>query len=167
MPMRIVINTRFLLPGRLEGLGGYTHEVARRLVALRPSDEFIFLFDRPFDPAFVYDERVTPVVVRPPARHPVLWWWWFEQSLPRVLARYRADVFLSPDGYCSLRTACPTIMVTHDLAHLHYPDQIPWLVRSYYDHFVPRFLQRAERIVAVSEYTRRDIIRQCGIAGGK
>jgi glycosyltransferase involved in cell wall biosynthesis len=165
--MRIAINTRFLLPGRLEGLGGYTHEVARRLIALRPADEFIFLFDRPFDQQFIYGNRVQGVVVRPPARHPVLWWWWFEHRLPAVLRRVRADVLLSPDGYCSLRAGTPTIMVTHDLAHRHYPTQIPRLVRAYYNYFVPRYLRRAERIVTVSEYTRQDIQRQYGIPAAK
>lgn len=161
--MRIAINVRFLLKDRLEGIGWYTHEVVRRMVAQHPEHEFLFFFDRPYDPAFVFGPNVTPVVAHPPARHYVLWWWWYEMSLPYLLRKYRADVFFSPDGYCSLRSAVPTVMVTHDIAHVHYPDQIPGWARHYYHRYVPLYLQRAERIVTVSEFVRQDIVRHYNI----
>lgn len=161
--MRIAVNARFLLPGRMEGIGRFTWEVARRLVDRFPDDEFIFLFDRPFDSAWLPSGNVKPVVAAPPARHPLLWYAWFEWAVPMALQRHRADVFFSPDGYCSLRSSVPTVMVTHDLAHLHFPEAVPGLVRRYYQYFVPKFLERAERIVAVSEYTARDIELQYGI----
>jgi glycosyltransferase involved in cell wall biosynthesis len=155
--MRIAVNTRLLLANRMEGIGRFTHEVAQRLVARRPADEFIFLFDRPFDARYVYTPQVRPLVVPPPARHPLLWYLWFEAAVPYVLNRQRADVFLSMDGYCSLRTTVPTVLVTHDIAHVHYPDQIPGLARQYYDYFVPRYLKKADQIVTVSEFCRQDI----------
>lgn len=165
--MRIAVNTRFLLKDRLEGIGWYTHEVLRRLVAAYPEHDFIFFFDRPYDPTFIFGPNVTPVVLFPPARHYVLWWWWFEMALPRALRRYRADVLLSFDGYCSLRSLVPTVMVTHDIAHVHYPGQIPAWARIYYNRFVPKYLHRAERVVTVSEFVRRDIIEHYRIPGEK
>jgi glycosyltransferase involved in cell wall biosynthesis len=165
--VRIAVNTRFLLPGKLEGIGWFTWEVTRRLVARYPDWEFIFLFDRPYDPAFICGPNVTPVVVPPTARHPVLWWAWFEVSLPIVLRRYRPDVFFSPDGYCSLAARTPTVMVTHDIAHVHFPAQVPALVRRYYDYFVPRYLQRAERLITVSQFSKNDIVEHYGIDPAK
>jgi glycosyltransferase involved in cell wall biosynthesis len=161
--MKIAVNTRFLLPGRLEGIGRYTLEVVQRLAVCRPEDEFIFFFDRPWDPAFITAPNITPVAVFPPARHPFLWYLWFELALPKQLERYKPDVFISLDGYCSLRARTPTLMVIHDIAHIHYPKQIPWLVRSYYDFFIPRYLQRANRIVTVSHFSKSDIVQQYGI----
>ncbi|MCB9082591.1 MAG: glycosyltransferase family 4 protein [Lewinellaceae bacterium] len=157
--MRIAINTRFLLPGRLEGIGWYTWEVVRRLVENHPDDEFLFLFDRPFAPEFIPPGRVTAHQVFPPARHPLLWWWWFEMSLPRVLKAWGAEVFFSPDGYGSLRSGVPTVLVTHDLAFNHFPAQVPPLVRHYYQYFTPRYLERAQRVLTVSEYVRGDILQ--------
>lgn len=165
--MRIAINARFLLPGKLEGIGWFTWEVTRRLVERHPDWEFIFLFDRPYDPSFICGPNVKAVVAPPPARHPLLWWAWFEIAVPWVLRRYRADLFFSPDGYCSLRADTPTLMVVHDIAHVHYPDQVPPLVRQYYHHFVPRYLQRAERIITVSQFSKSDITRQYGINAAK
>lgn len=161
--MRIAVNTRFLLPNRLEGLGWFTHEVVRRMVAQHPEHEFIFLFDRPFDQGFVFGPNVHPVQVFPPARHPLLWYWWFEWSLPRVFRKYKPDVFFSPDGYLSLKSPIPTVMVTHDIAHTHFPDQVPGLVGRYYDYFVPRYLQKAQQLVTVSEFVKNDIVETYGV----
>lgn len=165
--MRIAVNTRFLLPGKLEGIGWFTHEVVRRMVARHPEVEFLFLFDRPYDPAFVYGPNVRPIVAPPPARHPLLWYWWFEWTIPFVLKKYGADLFFSPDGYCSLRSSCPTLMVIHDIAYAHFPEQVPGWVGRYYRHFAPRQLRRADRIIAVSEATHRDVVHTYGIDPGK
>ena len=165
--MKIGINARFLLKGKLEGIGWYTFEVLRRLVEAHPEQKFVFFFDRPFDPSFVFAENVQAIVLRPPARHPVLWYLWFEWALPAALKKQQIDVFFSPDSYLSLRTSVPTVMVVHDIAHLHFPQEIPFLVRRYYEYFIPRFLRKAERVIAVSEYTRQDVIKHYAIPAEK
>jgi glycosyltransferase involved in cell wall biosynthesis len=156
--MRIAVNARFLLPGKLEGLGWYTHELARRMALAHPEDEFIFFFDRPYDPAFVYAENVRPVVVFPPARHPLLWYCWFEWALPHFLRRFQPDVLFSPDAYLSLRSKIPTVLTVHDLLPLQHPEQVPWGPRVFYRHFLPKYIQKAEAVVTVSEYTRQAIL---------
>lgn len=165
--MKIAINTRFLLKNRLEGIGLYTHEVARRLVEQHPEHEFLFFFDRPFDPDFVFGKNVTPIVLFPPARHPFLFVWWFEWSVARAIRAYRPDVFLSPDNFMSLSTGVKTVLVTHDLSYLHFPHHVSRLQLAYYRFFSPRFNQKAKRIVAVSDFTKNDLVRQYGIAPEK
>ncbi|MBK8491580.1 MAG: hypothetical protein IPL49_12035 [Saprospirales bacterium] len=39
--MQIAVNARFLLPGKLEGIGWYTYEVVRRMAAAHPEDTFL------------------------------------------------------------------------------------------------------------------------------
>jgi glycosyltransferase involved in cell wall biosynthesis len=158
--MRIAVNTRILLKNKLEGVGLFTHEVLRRLAEQHPEDEFIFFFDRPFDPSFIYGKNVTPVVLFPPARHPFLFVWWFEWSVARALKKFQPDVFLSPDNFLTLRTDVKTVLVTHDLAHAHFPDQLPFFQKKYYQFFAPKFNRQAGRIVAVSEFTKQDLVDQ-------
>lgn len=165
--MRIAVNTRFLLKGKLEGIGWYTYEILKRMVDAHPEDDFFFLFDRPYDQKFVFAANVTGIVVSPPARHPVLWYLWFEVAIPRILKKVKADVFFSPDGYCSLRSKVPTLMTMHDLAYLHYPEQIDSLTERYYRYFVPRFLNRAEKVATVSDYVKNDIIKSLQIPADK
>ncbi|MCO6482316.1 MAG: glycosyltransferase family 4 protein [Flavobacteriales bacterium] len=165
--MRIAVNTRLLLPGKLEGIGWFAHETLRRITAAHPEHRFIYFFDRPYDARFVHGPNVTPVVLPPPTRHPILYRIWFNRMLPRALRKHRADIFLSPDGYLSLRTPVPQVAVIHDLNFEHFPDDLPRAYSRYYRSFFPRFAQMAARIVTVSEFSRQDIIRTYGVPGDK
>ena len=91
--MRIAVNTRLLLKGKLEGIGWFTYQTLERMVKDHPEHEFFFFFDRPYDPAFVFAPNVTPVVVHPQARHPILFYIWFEWSIPYMLRKYKIDLF--------------------------------------------------------------------------
>jgi glycosyltransferase involved in cell wall biosynthesis len=165
--MRIGVNARFLISGRIDGFGRYSEEVIRRLVETHPTDEFILFFDRPFDERFVFGKNVTPVVLRPPARHPLLFIVWFEWSIRRALKKYKVDVFFSPDGYLSLTSKVPQVGVIHDINFEHYPKDLPFTARHYLRTFFPRFARKATHIVTVSGYSRQDIIDTYGISPEK
>lgn len=168
MPVKtIAVNTRFLLSKRLEGIGRFTLETLQRITKNHPEYRFVFLFDRPYSPEFIFSENIEPRVLFPPARHPLLWYAWFEWAVPLALRQVKADVFLSTDGYCSLSTPVKTAMVVHDLAFEHYPEQVPFLPRKYYLHFSEKYAKRANMLAAVSEYTKQDIITSYGIPANK
>ena len=155
--MIIAVNTRFLLAGYLEGYGYFIHECFKRITHDHPEHQFIFIFDRPFDPRFIYEKNVTPVVIGPPARHPVLWKWWYDVKIPQVLKKYKADIFVSADGFCSLTTSVPQCLVIHDLAFLHHPAFIKKSHLIFYKRYTPRFLKKAGSIATVSAFTKADI----------
>ena len=165
--MRIGVNTRVLLKHRMEGVARYTYEIMKRMVLAHPEDEFYFFFDRDYDDEFLFADNVMGIIVTPQARHPLLWFTWFELSIPKVLEQYQIDVFFSPDTYLSLRSDVPTLLTCHDLAYIHYPKHIPSLVRNYYKYYFPKFHERADHIMAVSETTKKDIMHQYGIEANK
>ncbi len=152
---------------RLEGLGWYSFQIIKRIVESQPEHDYYFLFDREPHKEFLFHPSIKPIVVRPQARHPFLWYLWFEWSVPGILKQYEIDLFLSPDGFCSLKAECPQIMIVHDLAHEHYPDQVPFLVGKYYHYFVPKYIEKADYIFAVSQATKDDIIRHYAVREDK
>ncbi|MEE9437908.1 MAG: glycosyltransferase family 1 protein [Saprospiraceae bacterium] len=156
--MRIAVNTRELLKNRIEGIGRYIFETTKRMVESHPEDQFYFFFDRPYDRSFIFADNVTPIVLHPQARHPILWYLWFEWSVPYYLKKLKIDVFYSGDTYASLRTNVPTLLICHDIAYKHYPDHVRKSHLKYYRRNFPKFHHKAQHIVAVSEYTRKDII---------
>lgn len=155
--MRIAINTRFLLPTKMEGFGWYTYEVCKRLVEMHPEHMFIFFFDRPYDPKFIFGKNVEPVVVNPPARHPILFYIWFEWSIKRALKKHKADLFFSPDGYLSLGSDVKQIGVIHDINFEHHPEDLPKSALNYLKKYFPKFARKADHIITVSEYSKQDI----------
>lgn len=157
--MIIAVNTRMLLKGKLEGIGSFTRETLLRMTRNHPEHQFIFIFDRPYDDEFIFSANVIPVVVSPPTRHPILWYIWFEWRIPSILRKYKADLFLSPDGYLSLRTKVKQLAVIHDINFAHRPKDLPFFYAAYYNFFFPRFARRAKRIATVSYYSKEDIVR--------
>jgi len=162
--MRIAVNTRLLLHGKLEGIGWFTFENLKRITKEHPEHEFIFIFDRPNSDEFIFSDNIKPVVAFPPSRHPVLWYLFFDWAIPRVLSRYKADIFLSPDGWLSLRTKVPSLPVIHDLNFFHNPQWISPVSRAYFNYFFPRFIQKASRIATVSEFSKKDISTRFNIS---
>ncbi|UYZ64664.1 glycosyltransferase family 4 protein [Hymenobacter weizhouensis] len=162
--MHLAVNTRFLLPGdQLEGIGRFTFETLRRMVAAHPEHTFHFLFDRPYDARYLFGPNVVPHVLFPPARHPFLFVAWFEGAVAAWLRRHRPAVFLSPDGFTTLNTHVPRVTVMHDLAFEHFPQDVGLVQRKYYHFFAPRFARASQRVVAVSEATRQDLVRTYGL----
>ncbi len=137
------------------------------MVLAHPEAQFYFFFDRPFNPKFVFGTNVTPVVLYPPARHPFLFYIWFEISVNRALSKIKPDVFLSTDGLTCLRTNVPRVTVIHDLAFEHYPKDLGFIVRKYLRLFTPRIARSSERVVAVSEFTKQDIVKRYGLSSEK
>ncbi|NQU34950.1 MAG: glycosyltransferase family 4 protein [Bacteroidetes bacterium] len=165
--MKIAVNTRLLLKNKLEGIGWFTYESLKRIVLSHPEHQFYFIFDRPTNDEFIFADNVTPVVIGPPARHPILHYIWFEISLPRALKKINPDVFVSPDAYLSLASKYSDLIVIHDLNFEHFPEHMQWLVRKYYTYFTPRYAKKAKRIATVSEFSKNDIIKQYGIDPNK
>jgi len=165
--LRIAINARFLIEGKMEGIGYSCWELYRRIIEINPQHTFILFFDRPFSNKFTSFKNVIPVCLHPPARHPILWFIWFEWSIPGALKKWKADLFFSHDGFTSLRTNIPVFLTIHDLAFLPYPKQIPFLVYHYYRFFTPLYLNKASHIFTVSNFVKEDIQLKYGINPSK
>ena len=78
---RIALNARLLISGKLEGTGRFTHQCFKRLVASRPNDDFLLIFDRTPSEEFIFGDIVEMVSFRPPARRPLLFDIWFDYSV--------------------------------------------------------------------------------------
>ena len=156
----IAVNTRLLLPGGVEGIGRFSIEILKRMVKNHPETQFSFFFDRPFDEKYIFGPNVTPYKLFPPSRHPILFIWYFEWSVARKLRQLKPDVFFSPDGYLSLRSPVPQVPVFHDLAFERFPEDVKKSEAWHYQRFYPRYAKAAARIIAVSEYTKQDIVER-------
>jgi len=165
--LKIAVNTRLLIKNKLEGIGWFSYETLSRIVKQHPEHDFYFIFDRPYDPSFVFAPNVKAIVAPPQARHPVLYFIWFEFVIPHILKKISADLFLSPDGYLSLRSKIKQISVIHDLSFEHYHEDLPWFESWYYRKVFPKYAHKAIRIATVSDFSKSDIIKHYHIDAKK
>ena len=165
--MRIAVNTRLLLKDKLEGIGWYTYETLSRIVKAHPEHDFYFIFDRPYSKEFIFAKNVTPIVLGPPTRHPILWYIWFELRLPKLLKKHNIDLFLSTDGFLSLTSKVPSVAVIHDVNFEHHPKDLKFTHSLFYRFFFKKYAHKAKRLVTVSEYSKSDISKFYGLSEAK
>lgn len=160
--MRIVINARLLIPGKLDGIGWFIYETCRRMIDAHPDVEFHFLFDRRPPLNLFSSPNVKMNQVFPPARRPFLFDLWFNWSIPGVLKRIGADVFVSPDGLGSIKCPCPQVVVVHDINFERYPEDLPPSYMSYLRRTTYDLVKSGAVIATVSEFSKREIAEVYG-----
>ena len=62
---------------------------------------------------------------------------------------------------------CPTVVTIHDLSYLAHPEWLSARVRLQLRLLIPPSLRRAARVVAISEFTKRDLIARYGTPADK
>ena len=161
--LRIAVNTRLLVPNKLEGIGRFSFETLKWLVLKHPEVDFVFYFDRPVPEEFIFAENVVGKHLWPPARRTFLFDWWFNRSVAKQLKKDQADLFLSPDGFASMRSDVKQLLVIHDLNFEHFPELLPEKIATYYRARFPKFAHKAKRIATVSNFSKSDIHRCYGV----
>ena len=81
---------------------------------------------------------------------------WYLGALPLLASR--ADVLHCPTFRAPVRTHVPLIVTFHDLAVLRHPETFNRWTRSYSRHALPRVARAARRLIAVSEFTKRELL---------
>jgi glycosyltransferase involved in cell wall biosynthesis len=155
--MRIVINSRFLTPGKQEAYGYFMQEVFCRIANNNPQHEFYFLFDGADDKTVIASANIHHITIKPITNHPLLYRFWYNWQLPALLKKLKADVLVSADGLCSFATKLPQCLVVHDLAFIHEPHLLAKSHQRYYKKNTPLSFRKARTIVTVSEFLKQDI----------
>lgn len=82
---------------------------------------------------------------------------WLETGLRKHLDSPQT-LFFSPIPEAPVSINCRLGLVVHDLTALRYPNLVSHKYYFYFRHVVPRLLQRAELIVAISNSTKNDLL---------
>ncbi len=84
---------------------------------------------------------------------------WYLGLLPRRAGRAGARVLHCPTFRAPLRSRVPIVVTVHDVAVLREPRYFPRWSRTYGRAVVPRVLRAAARVIAVSEFTAREVVK--------
>lgn len=161
--IKIAVNARMLLPSKTEGINRVAYEILNRICVNNPDVHFYFLFDRNFSQEFIFAKNITPIILSPQARHPLLWYIWFEYSVSSILKKLKPNLFFSPDGWIPLKVNIKKVNIIHDINFVHYPKDFPFFYRKYLNYFFPLFAKKSEKIITVSKFSKNEIIKYFNI----
>ena len=92
---------------------------------------------------------------------------WEQVGLPLRLRRLKPDLVHAPNCFLPLRRPCPGVVTIHDLAFEAFPDDFSRRTGAKFRSFTPRAARSAERVITVSEFTRRDVCERYGVGPEK
>lgn len=162
--MKIAVNCWILRNKLIDGIGNFTIETLRPLIAAHPEIEFQILCDKNFTEAYFDFPNVTKHHIFPPYRHPILYLFYMEFAVGAFLKKHKPDLFLSMEGFLCLQAKCKQLPVIYDLNFEHQPKDLPLRNRLYFRNFYPKFARKATRIATISEYSKEDIHKTYGIS---
>ncbi len=86
-------------------------------------------------------------------------------SIERTFAALQPDAVLFPQqSVFPRRVPVRAVLTVHDLLHLAHPEVLSSFDRVFRAAIYGRSLRRAERIIAISDFTRRELVERCGVA---
>ena len=121
-----------------------------------PENRYLVFLSRPEDHLRCFPNIHQQVI---PLRNRFLVRVWAQLTMPLLLTREGVDLLHSMKNLSIFGAPCPIIVTVNDLTHIVWRQFYPWLDGFYWQHIQPRLLQRAARIIAISENTRQDLLR--------
>jgi len=158
--MRIGVDAR-LVHYQQAGIAQYTLRLLQGLAQIGGEDEFLVLQHHKDREPYIAHERFTRCPGFTPSHHRLESYLLAAELIPLGL-----DVFHSPDFIPPRKTRYKCVITVHDLNFLVYPHFLTSDAARYYGQ-IDQAVRRADRIIAVSESTRRDIVRLIGAPENK
>lgn len=93
--------------------------------------------------------------------------WWEQMQLPAALAADRPDVLFAPAYTAPLRTRVPVVLTIHDLSFVAHPEWFSWREGLRRRWVTRQAARRAAAVIAVSEFSRQEILNRFGLPAAR
>jgi glycosyltransferase involved in cell wall biosynthesis len=164
--MRIALDGSSLL-GPRTGVGWHTAELLDAMADLAPNDQFdVFPISWRTARRLELASHPNVAVVRRFAPARPLRELWDRVPFPPLEWFIRADVFHATNFLAPPTRRMPTVVTVHDVGFVRFPELVGPREREL-TRLAPRSLRRAAAIIAVSEFTRRELLEWLPDLAGK
>ncbi len=165
--MHIAIDVRSLMEGRHSGVEEYTTRMIDAMSNTRPRHHYHLFYNAAKGVALPqFRENVSVHAFRYPNKlfntSQLLFHW---PKWDRII-KVPIDVFFIPNPrLVPLTEHTPIVTVAHDISYERFPEFLTWRRKLWHVAMQPKkLLERSNRIIAVSEHTKNDIIEHYNIS---
>jgi glycosyltransferase involved in cell wall biosynthesis len=155
--MRIGIDAT-ALPPQPVGAANYIVNLTQALLSVDPTNDYV-IFVKPLHAA-LFAEQGRSQAIRVPLATRILRIAWEQAALPWLAQQHKLDVLHSPHYTMPFAARCATVVTFHDLTFFLYPEMHLLYKRLFFRAMIPWSARRANALIAISQSTRADILRQ-------
>ncbi len=146
------------------GIGRYTRGLVAALAESDRENEYTLFCAGQSPDSGIWPANFAVRMTKMPARWLTAGWHRLKIPLPAERLVGPCDIFHSPDFTLPPLHKARGVVTVHDLSFLRVPQCADPRLRSFLEHAVPRSLQRAVRVLADSENTKKDLIELLDVA---
>ncbi len=159
--MRIAVHAKVLSEGMPSGIGYYTYNLLNAISAIDNKNEYILYSNIPILHK-IKAENFKEEIIKFPKFWTYLRW-------PLELRNGRYDLVFIPHEKLPPFVNIRKVMTVYDLHSLkrYFTSPISASAKIHFLIAIKYAIKRADRVIAISESTKRDIIEKCGIDAGK
>ena len=162
--MRIGLNLLFLIPGEVGGTETYTRGLLKALARADNHNRYIVFINRETrQQDFIRQPNFSVVECGVNAGNRAARLLWEQFILPFQVRAQKLDVLHSLGYVAPLILPCKSIATIHDLNYRFVPESMTTLTRIVNRFFITWTAQRADHIIAVSEFVRRQLTSYLGL----
>lgn len=160
--MKIAIDAR-VISDKMHGIARYAYQLINALAKIDSENEYIILFN---------EEKILNAVTQNNnfrfLKCDIKVYSLKEQFLiPFILKREGIDIYHSPTFSAPIFAPCKVVMTIHDMIHLIYAKQYSAFKNMYYKLIVKTAVTRANRLITVSENSKKDISQFLNVSEDK
>lgn len=166
--MKIAINTLAIIPGKVGGTEIFLVNLIKNLVRIDKENRYLILVTKNNKRIFSnYPENVELLEFNFNNNSRVIRIFFEQVILPSKLKKEKVGLFIAPNNTGLIYCPCKILLIVHDLIYFIYPKYYSFLRRNYLQKFVKYSCKKANKIVAVSQSTKNDIVRYTGVKESK
>jgi glycosyltransferase involved in cell wall biosynthesis len=166
--LRIGVNALYLIPGGVGGTEIYLRNLLQALAEIDSENEYHVFTNKetgadlvPAARNFIQEPTGVNATFRPFRLI------WEQTGLPQAVRRLKLDCLFNAGFTAPVAAPCPNVTVFHDLQHKLHPEHFRWFDLPFWNLFLYWAVKRSEILVAVSDATRRDLLRFYGVPESK
>ena len=139
--MKIGIDTQSII-NKKTGLGIYTENLLKALFQMDLENEYVALHSK------------KPNDLTTPGR-----WIWDQVTLPRLAKKADLDLLHKPCFSAPIFYDGKIVLTVHDIIPVLFPENLSFSARMYWARWLPYTFKKADKIIAISESTKKDLIK--------
>lgn len=171
--MKIVLDARAASHPQRGGFKTSTSQLIRHIARVDPDNQYLFYLDRPVGRESIPESKNVELKIIPSLLPGIGAAWREQVQIPRHLAKDRPAIAHFTTNTGPLDAPCPTVLTIHDtIGWMERPPKgLPgrakvkrWAMFLYNRYLSLAAARRAQRIITVSEFSRRDLVERHGFS---
>ena len=152
------------------GLGNYSRLLLNALMRDYTDNDYLLFTPKMKDEFFHQIQGEYKLVMPENKLHQALHSYWRSYGISHQLLQNRADIYhgLSNELPFNIHnTGIKTVVTIHDVIFRKHIEQYPWIDRQFYHAKTKYAVKHADKVIAVSEETKRDLIELYAVSENK